>query len=105
MHCTWGECTCQIPGPLSSSDLGRAQNTGPVESVPLWITWEPEQCRSGKCTQPRNHFTQVPSRATWSLSTVGQESTHAVSVGKPRERSPHTPVIFVCSVPPSLQHS
>ena len=27
-HCIWGMCTCQAPGRLSCSDLGRAQNMG-----------------------------------------------------------------------------
>ena len=54
-HCTWGECAHQAPGLLTCSDLGRAQNAGPIKSVPLWSTQEPEhvQHRPGKCTQPR----------------------------------------------------
>ena len=39
---TWGVCTRQAPGLLSCSDLGRAYNAGPTESVPLWSTSEPE---------------------------------------------------------------
>ena len=35
---TGGDCTCQAPGHLSCLDLGRAQSTGPTESVPLWST-------------------------------------------------------------------
>ena len=39
MHCpTWGAYANQAPGRLSCSDLGRAQNAGPTESVPLWST-------------------------------------------------------------------
>ena len=47
--------TCQTPGHLSGSDLGRAQNAVPTESVPLRSTWvpEPERLRPGKCIQPR----------------------------------------------------
>ena len=41
-HHTWGVCTRQAPGRLSSSDMGRAQNAGPTESAPLWSTQEPE---------------------------------------------------------------
>ena len=37
-----GQCAPQAPGCPSCSDLGRAQNTGPAESVPLWSTREPE---------------------------------------------------------------
>ena len=40
----------QTPGHLSYSDLGRAQNAGPTESVPLRTTRvsEPERLRPGK---------------------------------------------------------
>ena len=84
-HHTWGECTGQAPGHLSCSDLGMAQNASPTESVPLWSTREPEPelHRSGKCTQPRANFRQFPNRVIWSLSSVDQESMHAVSRGKP----------------------
>ena len=102
----------QAPGHLSCSDLARAQNAGPTESVPLWSTREPEpeRLRPGKCTQPRTCLSQFPCRVTWSLSSVDQESTHAVSRANPVwprhcAHSPHTPVIFACSVPPSLQHN
>ena len=114
-----GECAHQAPGRLSHSGLGRAQNTGPTESAPLWGTREPEPewCRPGKCTQPRACFGQFPCRATWSLGSVDRESTHAMSGGKPSvaqtlrawlrhcEFSPHTPVRFVCRAPPSPQHN
>ena len=43
---------------LSWSDLGRAQNTCPTKSVPLWSTREPEWLRPGKCTKCRVHFRQ-----------------------------------------------
>ena len=83
-HLTWGECACQAPGHLSCSDLGRAQNASPAESVPLWSTREPEpeQHRPGMCTQPRPCLRQFPCRAIWSLSSVDWERTHAVSGGK-----------------------
>ena len=63
---TWRDCTHHAPGRLSCSDLGRAQNTGPTESVPLWSTREPEpeRLRPGKCTHTRAHLRQFPSRAT-----------------------------------------
>ena len=88
-----GDKTHQTPGTahlpstwcLSCSDLGSAQNEGPTESVPLCSTQEPEpeQLRPGKCMQPRACFRQFPCRATWRLSSVDWESTHAVSRGKP----------------------
>ena len=37
-----GQCTLQASGHLRWSDLGRAQNTGPTESVPLWNAQESE---------------------------------------------------------------
>ena len=86
MHCPPGECVlAKPPGHLSCSDLGRAQNTGPTKSAPLWNTQKPEseQLRPGKCTQPRACFRQFPCRATWSLSSVDWENTHAMSKGKP----------------------
>ena len=86
MQCpTWVECAHQAPGRLSSSDLERAQNTGPTESVPLWSTQEPEPewLRPGKCMKPRAHFRHFPCRAIWSLTSVDWESTHAVIRGKP----------------------
>ena len=85
MHCTWRECAHQAPGRLNFSDLGRAQNTGPTKSAPLWSIRvpEPKRLRPGKCMQPRACFRQFPCRATCSLSIVDWESTHAVSGGKP----------------------
>ena len=49
------DCACQAPGHLSCPDLGRAQNTRPTKSAPLWSTQEPEpeQLRPGKCIPPR----------------------------------------------------
>ena len=67
------------------------------ESLPLWSTREPEPelHRPGKCTQPRVRVKQFPCRATWSLSTVDRESTHAVSGGQTQcgpdtVNTPHT---------------
>ena len=61
-----GDCARQAPGRLSCSDLGRVQNAGPTESVPLWSTREPEPewLTPGKCTQPRAHLRQFSGRAT-----------------------------------------
>ena len=85
MHRTWGVCARQAPGRLSFLDLKRAQNAGPTKSVPLWSTREPEPewFRPGKCTQPRTRFRQFPCRVTRNLSSVDQESTHAMTRGKP----------------------
>ena len=80
-----GEWTRQAPGHLSCLDLGRAQNAGPIDSVPLWSTQEHETewPSPGKCTQLMARFRQFHFRATWSLSSVNWESTHAKSRGKP----------------------
>ena len=82
---TWGAGAHQAPGHLSCLDLGRAQNAGPTESVPLCNTQEPEPewLRSGKSTQPRACLRRFPCRATWKLSNVDWESTPAMSWGKP----------------------
>ena len=84
-HQNLGVCAHEAPGGLSCSDLGRAQNAGPVECVPLWSTQEPEpeKLRPGKCTQTGACFRRFPCRATWSLSSVDRESTHAMSRRKP----------------------
>ena len=52
----------QTPDHLSCSDLGRAQNAGPMESEPLRTTEvpEPEQLRPGKCIQPRAGLRRFP---------------------------------------------
>ena len=44
----------QTPGHLSCSDLGRAQNAGPTEFVPLSTirVSESERLRPGRCMQP-----------------------------------------------------
>ena len=111
-HPTLGECAHQAPGRLSCSDLGRAHDAEQTESVPLWSTREPEpeQFRPGKCTQPRAHFRQFPCRETWSLSSVGQKSTHTMSWGKPsvaqtlRVLCTHASVIGLqCSTLPTAQ--
>jgi len=83
-HHPAGRVSRQPPGHLSCMDLGKAQNAGPTESVPLWNTQETELewFRPGKCTQPKARFRQFPCRATWSLSSVDQKITHAMSRGK-----------------------
>ena len=91
---------------------GKGTKHSPTESAPLWSTQEPEPewLRPGKCTQPKVHLRKFPCRATWRLSSVDWESIHAISGANPVwprhcEHSPHTLVIFVCSVPPSPQHT
>ena len=107
-----GQCARQAPGHLSCLDLGRAQNKGPNESVPLWSTQEPEPewLRPGKCRQTWACFGQSPWGATRSLSSVDQETQTPWAGSNPVwprhcEHSPHRPVIFVCSVPPSPKHN
>ena len=61
-----GDCAHQVPGRLSCSDLGRVQNAGPTESVPLWSTQEPEPewLTPGKCAQPMAHLRHFSGRET-----------------------------------------
>ena len=82
MQCpTWVECAHQAPGCLSCLDLGKAEKKGPTESVLLWSTQEaePERGRSGKGTKCRTCLRQFACRATCSLSSVDQKSTHTMS--------------------------
>ena len=78
------------PGP------GKGSKRRPNQSAPLWSTREPEpeQLRPGKCMQPRARFGRFPCRATWSLSSVDQESTHCelgqTQSGLYTTRTPHT---------------
>ena len=52
----------QTPHHLSCSDLGKAQNAGPTESVPLRTTRVPEheQLRPGRFMQPRASLRRFP---------------------------------------------
>ena len=102
------DLACQTPGHLSCSDLGRAQKVGPTKSAPLRTTWvpEPERLRPGRCEQ---------SRASHGWFLAEQPRAWAVWAGRLHapwaEAGPvwlrhweHTPMLFVCSVPPSPQH-
>ena len=86
LRCTvhLGRCTHQEPDRLNYSDLGRAQNARPTESVPLQSTREPEseQLRPGTCMIRRVHFGQCPCRASWSLSSTDLESTRCHELGQ-----------------------
>ena len=102
------DSTHQAPGHLSCSDLGWAQNAGPTKSAPLWSTrdlnlsgldlgspynpgpasdssqqsnLETKQCRQKKHTRRERGQTQC-----------GRDTAS-------------TPVLFVCSVPPSPQRN
>ena len=98
---------CQTPHHLSCSDLGRAQNTGPMESAPLRTTRvpEPERLRPGRCMQPRAGLGRFPAEqptewAVWA-GRAHAPWTRAGSVWL--RHCEHTLVLFVCSVPPSPQ--
>ena len=101
-------CTGQTPRHLSCSDLGRAQNAGPTESAPLRTTWvpEPEQLRPGRGMQPRASLGWFPVEQPRAWA-VWAGRVHAPWVGAGPAWLRHckqTPVLFVCSVPPSPQH-
>ena len=111
----WGEVIShshrapQTPHHLSCSDLGRAQNTGSTESVPLRITAvpEPEQLRPGRCMQPRAGLGWFPSEQprAW---TVWAGRAHAPWAGAGPvwlRHFEHMPVLFVSSIPPSPQRN
>ena len=102
-------CAHQAPGHLSCSHLGRAHNACPAKFLPLWNTWEPEskQLSPGKCTKFRASFGQYLCRATWSLSSVDQESTYSCELGQTQcgpytKVTPHTYqwYLFMVFLPP-----
>jgi len=99
-------CTHQTPHHLSCLDLGRAQNACTTESSPLRTTRvpEPEWLRPRRCMQPRTSLGRFPveqprARAVW----AGRAHVPWVSAGPVWLRHcEHTPVLLVCSIPPSL---
>ena len=103
-HSNWAR---QTPHHLSCSDLGRAQNAGPAESVPLRTTRvpEPEQLRPGRCKQPMAGLRWFPTEQPRAWAAWAGR-LHAPWAGadpvwlRPCE---HTPVLLVCSIPPSPQ--
>ena len=102
------DCARQTPHHLSCSDLGRAQNTGPTEFVPLRTTWvpEPEQLSPGRCRQPRVGLGWFPGEQPRAWA-VWAGRAHALWVGAGPvwlRHCEHIPVLFVCSIPPSPQH-
>ena len=89
------------------SELGRTQNAGPTESVPLRTTWvsEPERLRPGRCMQPRAGLRWFPAKQprAWAV-WAGRVHTPWAGAGPVwLSHQEHTPVLFVCSVPPSPQ--
>jgi len=80
-------CPCGVPENLnlSSWHLGRAWNAGPALDSTLQSNLGSEQCRPRKHTLP-----WAGANPVWSIHC---------------EQSPHTPLISVCSVPPSPQHN
>ena len=100
------QCGCQATDSLSCLDMGRAQNTHPTGSVPLWSTREPEWLRPGKCMKCRVHMGQCPCRAPWSLSSVDLGSTHHLGLWQTQcvpsaESTSHTcqQCLFAVSLP------
>ena len=106
-HCTWRECAREAPGYLSCLDRGRHSTQAQLSQRLCGV---PENLNlSGFGLGSAHNSGLAPCRATWSLSSVDGESTQAVSGANPVwpehcECSPHRPVIFVCSTPPSPQH-
>ena len=99
--------TLQTPHQPSCSDLGRAQNTGPMESVPLRTTWvtEPERLGPGRCMQPRAGLGWLPAKQprAWAV-WAGRVHTLWAGAGPVWLRHcEHTPVLTLCSIPPSPQ--
>ena len=101
------DCTRQTPHHTNCSELGRAQNSGPKEFAPLRTTRVPEseRLRTGRCMQPRAGLRwflaeQPRDWAVWSVrGHVPWAGTGPVWL----RHHEHTPVLFVCSAPPSPQ--
>ena len=90
----------QTPGHLSFSELGRAQNAGPTESAPGGV---PEclnlsgldlggACSPGPALDSSRQSNLEPKPKPWEVANLGW-----------LRHCKHTPVLFVCSVPPSPQ--
>ena len=99
----------QAPDHLRCSGLGWPQNAGPTKSAPLWSTREPgtEWLRPGECIQPRDSIRQFLAEQKPRAWAVYTGKAHTPWEGaKPvwLNYYEHTPVIFVCSVPPSPHH-
>ena len=101
------DCACQTPHHPSCSELGRAQNAGPTESAPLRTQRvpEPERLRPGRCMQPRAGLWRFPVEQprAWAV-WAGRVHVPWAGAGPVQLRHcEHTPVLFVCNVPPSPQ--
>ena len=102
--------SCWLPELLRP---GKAQNAGPTESAQAQPS--PRVCGitetlnlSGLSLGRAGNSGPAPWRAAWSLSSVDGESTcreRGQTVWSEHCRSsPHRPVTFVCSAPPSPRH-
>ena len=107
-----GEWACQTPGHLSCSDLGRhktqAQPSLCLCGVPENLNLSGLDLGSACNPGPALDRTLAEQPGTWTM-WIGK--THMPREGAnpvwPRhcEHSPHTPLIFLWSVPPSPQHN
>ena len=97
----------QTPHHLSCSDLGRTQNEGPTESVHLRTTWvpEPERLRPGRGMQHRTGLRRFPEEQprAWAVWAGRAQAPCAGAAPVWLRYCKHTPVLFVCSIPPSRQ--
>ena len=106
--------TVRLPSTQSPQLLGPGKDTKCISQLglsPLQSSWEPKQLRPRKSTECRAHLGQCPCRKPWSLNSVDLWSTCHLGLWQTQRGtntvSPlsHTPVTFVCSVPPSPQHN
>ena len=106
VHCTWGECVPEAPGSLSCLDgegtKRRPRRVWAFVKYPRTWTWIAYACKV--------HATQGPllveQIGAWEVY-MGKAHT-PWEEGKPSVArtliSPHMPVTFLCSAPPSPQH-
>ena len=109
--CTWGVCACQFPHLLSCSNQERQKTQAQLS---LCLCGVPKILNLSGLGHWSGHWSARnsgpgPYRATWNLSSVDGESNIPWSGANPVllehcKYSPHMPVTFVCSAPPSPQH-
>ena len=102
------DCTRQAPGHLSCSDLGKAQNAGPthlrLRGVPENLNLSGLDLGSALNPGPTSDSSRqsILEPEKYRPYESCEQGANPVRL-KHCEHSPHTPVIFVCSVLPSPQ--
>ena len=107
-HCTPRKLATCISQTWDGHKAQAQPSLRPTKSAPLWRTREPEpeRLRPGRCMQPRARIRQFwqsnlePEQCSLGKHTGCEPGANPVWLNH-CQHSPYTPVIFVCSVPPS----